>query len=83
MEHQSELTNSTVEQFRVWHGYHPGTYPHCAGAPEASAVADQESSEATLCYSSDDIAESTGIVVSLWNMTSGGSGNRAVVHEQA
>lgn len=77
--YQSTLTNSVVEEFRVWHGYSASDYPHCAGAPESLAVADQTTSDALLCYSSDDISEASGIVVSLWNMTTGGQGNRANV----
>ena len=76
-----ELTNSTTENFRVWHGYNPVDYPHCAaaGAPEDMATADEAFSSASICYSSDDISERSGIVVSLWNMSTGGQGNRANV----
>ncbi len=76
-----ELTNSTTEQFRVWHGYNAVDYPHCAaaGAPEDMATVDEAFSSASICYSSDDISERSGIVVSLWNMSTGGQGNRANV----
>ena len=76
-----ELTNSVQEQFRVWHGYKASDFPHCAaaGAAEDLAVLDEAVSVAALCYSSDDISERSGIVVSLWNMSSGGQGNRANV----
>lgn len=76
-----ELNNSVQEQFRVWHGYKPSDFPHCAaaGAAEDLAVVDESVSVAALCYSSDDISERSGIVVSLWNMSTGGQGNRANV----
>ena len=75
------FTNSQTEEFRVWHGYSSSDYPHCAsfGAPEDATVADQSVSTAALCYSSDDISEQSGIVVNLWNMSTGGKGNRANV----
>ena len=77
--YQSTLTNSLEEEFRVWHGYSPSDYPHCASAPQSLAVADQSISTASLCYSSDDISEASGIVVQLWNMSTGDQGNRANV----
>ncbi|CAJ1362422.1 unnamed protein product [Effrenium voratum] len=75
----TDVINSTTELFRVWQGYDRVEYPHCAAAPEDEFVADQEATSAKLCYSSDDISERSGVVVMLWNMTSGGQGNRAEV----
>ncbi|CAE7213674.1 unnamed protein product [Symbiodinium natans] len=72
------LTDGAMELWRVWHGYDSAMYPHCTDATENRTV-DASLSNATLCYSSDDIAEASGIVVSLWNMTTGGQGNRANV----
>ncbi|CAE7173969.1 unnamed protein product, partial [Symbiodinium pilosum] len=74
----SNFTSGMQEQWRVWHGYNAVDYPHCADAAE-NRTADDSLSSAKLCYSSDNIAEASGIVVSLWNMTTGGEGNRATV----
>jgi len=75
---QSANFTEGEEHWRVWHGYDAAIYPHCAEAAENHTV-DERLSKATLCYSSDDISEASGIVVSLWNMTTGGQGNRANV----
>ena len=70
---ESENHTNGTELYRTWHGY-PEAYPHC-GAAEAYRA--DVKATALLCYSSDDIAERSGIQVYLWNMTTGGPFNRA------